>query len=806
MKLKRLGRYAFCALSVAALLLLYIGRLFQWQILMGDEFQQESMYDRTDVIELDAARGQILDRNGEVLVGNRTAYDIVYNALDMVYEERNATILKVLDLLEERGEKWRDRLPITLDETGEYQFLENREDDVASLKENLNMAEYATAQQCMEELADTYGCKGFSKEDTRSVTSVRYSMTRDGFSRTNPYVIAQNVSSETVGIIKQRSQELRGIEPRVSVARYYSEEGVLAPHVIGHTGMIQEEQFKQAQADGTAYDSSENLSGYKWTDTVGRSGIEAAFETELRGKRGEETIFTDDNGDVKSTAVTTPPEEGHTVQLTLDSDLQRVADLSLEKNIKGNTLARDCTAGAAVVLDVKNFGVLACSSYPTFDMERYLTDDAYVQRLNEDETEPQLNRALDGAYVPGSVFKPMVALSALQEGTITAQTTWDCYGEFKFYDLTLRCLNETWGPKNVYSAIAESCNVFFCNVGLGLGIDTMDAYAKYFGLGEKTGVELGEATGIMSNRQEYEENYGVSWTDGVTAQAAIGQADNMFTPVQLATYCATIANGGKRLQTHFLDRVLDYTGDEVLSTYQPKELYDAELSDDVLGIVRDAMVGTATYGTAADVFSDYPVSVACKTGTGETSDPDDPNGTQANTSVICYAPVEDPQIAVAVMLEYGHKGSYAKYVAKDILDQYFGFYTWDAEGNRYDSDGNQVDDQGKVLKTKEELDAEAEQKEQKEQEDFLNSALEDGPQSAPSSETSPSPSPTPFGRDDIPDTPYTGEESSAASQPESAGPTPQPSPTKKPDSPYYSPSREKSPSPSPQSDGPQSSG
>lgn len=805
MKLKRFGRYAFCALLVAALLLLYIGRLFQWQILMGDEFQQESMYDRTDVIELDAARGQILDCKDNVLVGNRTAYDIVYNALDMVYEERNATILKVLDLLEERGEKWRDRLPIVLDENGEYQFAENREDDVASLKENLNMAEYATAQQCIEELADTYGCKGFSKEDTRSVTSVRYSMTRDGFSRTNPYIIAQNVSSETVGVIKQRSQELRGIEPRVSVARYYSENGALAPHVIGHTGIIQEEQFKQAQENGAAYDSSKNLSGYKWTDTVGRSGIEAAFESELRGERGEETIFTDDNGEVKSTAVTTQPKEGNTVRLTLDSDLQRVADLSLEKNIRGNTLARDCTAGAAVVLDVETFGVLACSSYPTYDIERYLTDDDYVQRLNQDETEPQLNRALDGAYVPGSVFKPMVALSALQEGTINAQTTWDCYGVFKYFDLELGCLNETWGPKNVYSAIAESCNVFFCNVGLGLGIDTMDAYAKYFGLGEKTGVELGEANGIMSNRQEYEENYGMPWTDGVTAQAAIGQADNMFTPIQLATYCATIANGGKRLQTHFLDRVLSYTGDEVLSTYQPKELYDAEFSDDVLGIVRDGMIGTATYGTGSDVFGDYPVSIACKTGTGETSDPDDPNGTQANTSVICYAPADDPKIAVAVMLEYGYKGSYAKNVAKDILDQYFGFYTWDEEGNRYDSNGNMVDDAGKVLKTKEELAAEAEKKEQAAQDDFLSSALGNGTQGEPSAEPSVSPSPTPFGRDDIPDSPYTGAGSSAASQPEDGTPTPTPAPTKKPDSPYYSPGREKSPSPSPQS-GPQSSG
>ena len=803
MKLKRFGRYALCALFVAAFLLLYIGRLFQWQILMGEEFRQESMYDRTDVIEIDAARGQILDRNGKVLVGNRTSYNIVYNALEMVYEERNATILKVLDLLGESGEKWRDRLPIVLDENGDYQFAEDREEDVASLKSNLNMADYATAEQCVAELADTYGCRGFSKEDTRNVTSVRYSMTRDGFSRTNPYVIAENVSAETVGIIKQRSHELRGIEPRISVARYYSEEGLLAPHVIGHTGIIQEEQYKQAVENGTAYDSTDNLSGYKWTDTVGRSGIEFAFESELRGQRGEETIFTDDNGEVKSTAVTTQPMEGNTVQLTLDSDLQRVANLSLEKNIRGNTLARDCTAGAVVALDAKTFGVLACSSYPTYDMAKYVSDDKYVRQLNQDESEPQLNRALDGAYVPGSVFKPMVALSALQEGTITAQTTWDCYGVFKYYDMELGCLNEVWGPKNVYSAIAESCNLFFCNVGLGLGIDTMDVYAKYFGLGEKTGVELGEATGIMSGRQEYEENHGVSWIDGLTAQAAIGQADNMFTPIQLATYCATIANGGKRLETHFLDKVLNYTGDEVLSTYQPKELYDADFSADVLGVVREGMIATATYGTAADVFSGYPVSIACKTGTGENTNTPDGSGRQANISFIGYAPANDPEIVVGVMLEYGYKGSYAKNVAKDILDQYFGFYTWDEDGNRYDSDGNMVDDEDKVIKTKAEIDAEKAQEEQAKQEGASDSAPEDGTEGNPT-EATPTPSPTPLGRDDIPNVPYTGSSSETSRPEEDGNPTPTPAPTKKPDSPYYSPERERTPEPSPQSD-PQSS-
>lgn len=783
MKLKQYGRYAFCVLLVAAFFLLYVGRLFQWQILEGEEFVQESVNDRTDVIELDAARGEIWDTNGNVLVGNRTTYNIVYNALEMNYEERNATILKVLDLLAECGEEWRDRLPIVLTEDGEYEFAEDKEDDVASLKENLNLADYATADQCIRQLADTYGCKGYSKEDTRNVTSVRYSMTRDSFSRTNPYVIAQDVSVETVAVFEQRSDELQGIEARVASTRYYGEDGTLAPHVVGYTGLIQENQYNQAVENGTAYNSSTNLSGYKWTDTIGRAGIEEAFESELRGERGEQTIYTDDNGDVKSISVTTQPKEGNTVQLTIDSELQRVANLSLEKNILGNTDAKDCTAGAVVALDVNTFGVLACSSYPTFDIEKYTTDSAYVQKLNTDESEPQLNRALDGVYTPGSVFKPMVALAGLQEGIVSSGTTWYCNGLFEYFDLKLGCLNDELGYKNVYSALAESCNVYFCNLGLEVGIDTLDAYATYLGLGEKTGIELGEASGTMAGRQEYENNHGVSWTDGVTAQAAIGQADNMFTPMQLATYCATIANGGKRYETHFLDKILSYTGDEVLETYEPKLLYDAEFSADVVAAVRDGMVGAATYGTARTVFGDYPVSVAIKTGTAETSE--SKNGTEANISVICYAPAEDPQIAIAVMLEYGNKGNYAKNIAKDILDQYFGFYTWDEDGNKYDTAGNMVDDDGEVIKTKEELDKAA----NKEQ-----STATTEPTPAPEVSPSPSaePTPAPVERNDIPTTPYTGKANEpAASTDPTASASPSSTPHVNSDSPYYSPEREK---------------
>lgn len=761
-KLGKIGRSAACILLVLAVFVVYELRLVQWQLVEGDKYEQLSLSSRTDTIEIEAARGEILDRDGTVLAGNRSSYNIVYDALDMDYDRRNATIIQVIDLLEERGETWRDRLPIVLAEDGTYQYKEDSESAIQTLQEALSLAEYATAEECMAELAQQYDCQGYSKEDMRNVASVRYSMTQDGFSRTSPYVIAEDVSAETVGAISERSEEWPGIEIRVAVTRYYGEDGALAPHVVGYTGVITDTQYQQAVEDGTTYDAENNISGYKWSDTMGRSGIEAAFEEELRGQRGEETIYTDSSGGVESTAVTTAPEEGHTVQTTLDSDLQRVANLSLEKNIQGNTDARNCTSGAAVVLDVDTFGVLACSSYPTYDVNQLVEsiagDGEYYNNLLADENQPMLNLALNGVFTPGSVFKPVVALAALQEGQLSAATSVYCPGYYELADLRLGCTcggGNTW---NVYGALAHSCNTFFSTVGYDLGISTLDPYAEYFGLGTTTGVELGEATGIMSNPQEYRENHGVEWTDGVTSQTAIGQADNMFTPIQLATMCATIANGGVRLQTHFLDKVLDYTGETVLEEYEPVELYDAGITSDVLGVVQAGMQMVATQGTAADVFANYPVSIACKTGTAETSTPDE-NGnkpTEPNLSFICYAPADDPEIAVAVMIEQGNTGNYANNVAKDILDQYFGFYTWDEDGNKFDQNGNQVDDSGVIIKTAEEL-AE-EQAAQERQSGDASSDSEDGDAAS----QKPSASPTPGRGNDIPDTPFTGESASPA--------------------------------------------
>ena len=411
---------------------------------------------------------------------------------------------------------------------------------------------------------------------------------------------------------------------------------------------------------------------------------------------------------------------------------------------------------------MEDFGVLACSSYPTFDMNQYRSDSKYVNLLAEDETKPLFNRALQGVFAPGSVFKPAVALAALQEGVISSATTYTCNGLWVYHDLEQACICGT-GTWNVYGALAHSCNTFFSNVGLDLGIDRLGPYAEYFGLGTTTGVEIGEATGTMSNRQEYRENHGVSWSDGVTAQTAIGQADNLFTPIQLATMCATIANDGVRLQTHFLDKITDYTGEQVIEEYEPVELYDAGLSSAVLGVVQTGMQMVATEGTAGTVFANYPVSIACKTGTAETST--GKNGTEPNLSFICYAPADDPEIAIAVMMEYGNTGNYAKYVAKDILDQYFGFYTWDEEGNKYDSEGNLLDEDGTIKKTAAEL---AEEKAQQEAQEETTASGDEGQDGTSTAEptTTPTPTATPDRGSDIPDAPFTGETASPTPVPE----------------------------------------
>ncbi|MBE6730184.1 MAG: penicillin-binding protein [Ruminococcaceae bacterium] len=665
--LRKYGRIGTCILVIALVLVMFEMRLFQWQVVEYNDFKEDAEDSGSLFVKLEAGRGEILDKDGNVLAGNRTVYNVVMNAL-YIESDRNPAILSALNLFRENGVKWIDKLPIKIDENGEYVFIENRGNEISFLKSSsfLNVDEDTSAEECMRILTERYRCSSYSKEDARDIISVRYNMTKTQFSLSSPYVMAEDVSIEVVELISELFDKMPGVEIRVSGERYY-EDGDLAPHIVGSMGLISADQYKKQEENGNTY-SSENVQGYAYNDYIGQSGVEMYFEDILRGENGKEEIYLDSNGTVISTEITEEMETGHTVFLTLDSELQKVANESLERNVKlASVEHEDCVAGAVVVLDVETFGVLAAASYPSYDIDLYQSDEKYYLDLINDETRPLFNRAFDGMFTPGSVFKPLVAIAALNEGVINSGSIVECTGVYDFYEEESppTCLG-IHEKLNVFDALKKSCNIFFYDVGRRVTIDTIGVYADLFGLGKKTGIEVSETSGIMSGKEEYLLNHSTRWVDGLTLQASIGQCDSMFSPLQLATYCATIANDGVRLKTHIMSKITDYSGEKIIESYTPTVEETIAVDESVLDIVQYSMSTVADYGgTAYKVFGDYKIKIAAKTGTAEVP------GHTDNTVFIAYAPYDDPQIAVAVVIEYGKDGVYSQSVAKDIFDMYF---------------------------------------------------------------------------------------------------------------------------------------
>lgn len=672
---QKMRRYIVLFGMVSLVFILYVLRLADWQLVQGADYAKKSKEQQTGVMKLEPARGEILDKNGEVLAGNRIANQVIFNAVNLIESRRNETIIKVLTLLQERGEEWVDTLPILVDEAGNYVFDEEKKSELEYLKSNnmLNLQDYATAQDCINALIKLFSAQGYSTQVTRDLLSVRYLMRKSKFSVSNPYVFAQDVSMETVGAINELQNDLPGIETKVTTTRYYGEDGTTAPHVVGSYKTITEAMYAAEEEKGNLYDSTENLSGYAMTDKAGRDGLERAFETYLRGDNGKMTILSDSNSKVVSTNVITAPKEGSTVVTTMDAKLQRTANASLKENVEGNDLSDRAISGAVVALNVKDNGVLVSASYPTYDLGLAQTDDKYYNELiKNEEQKPLFDRALQGAFTPGSVYKPLVAIAGLQEGAIGYDTVFNCEGVWMYYDTPMTCL-QIHGFENVYGAITDSCNIFFYHTSELLGIEPMNAYSRYFGLGEYTGVETGENKGTLSSPEEYAARGG-TWVGGSLLNAGIGQMDTLLTPIQLATYASTIANGGVRYETHFLDKVVDYATGEVLETYEPTVVADAKISGSIINEVTAAMINVGRNGTASSVFADYPVAVACKTGTAQVAG-NDGNEKNAHVTFIAFAPADDPEIAVAVVMEHGFKGNWAMNVAKDVLDAYFGYDT-----------------------------------------------------------------------------------------------------------------------------------
>ena len=659
--------------AAAVIIGLYGFRLIFLQLVNGDSFTAQATNTTDYKFTVTAARGDIVDSKGERIASSTTGYNVVLNKLLMGDEDLDTMLQKIVGLLGENGESWNDSLLIGQpDAAGHYEFTaasDNAAEQkaLAAMKDNLGLQQYATADDVMEKLVEDYDLADFSLYWQRVLSGIHYEMQLQAFSNVNNFVMAENVSEATVATIKENSLSLPGVEIVETSTRSY-EQGTVLPHVLGRVGKITAEKWKVTDENGqVTYPLKEK--GYNMNDIIGISGLESAYEDQLRGKDGVETITRNSDGVIVNTALTTVPEPGHTVQLTIDSEFQKAVDQALAKNVEWikNTYAdsKQANAGAVVVIDVKTGGVLAASNYPSFDQNLYA---AQYNEYSADENMPLFNRALQGLYTPGSTYKPSVAVAGLDTGLLNRNSTVNCTRVYTYYkDYRPRCAQHGHGngPIDVINAIKWSCNIFFYDVGRRLTSDVYDAYAYKLGLGQRTGVEVSEALGHLTTKND--SNY----TESLDIQAAIGQGNTAVTPIQLATYAATLANRGTRYRTHFVKAILDSNTGKTLEETQPEVMDVVEDKGETFDLVREGMKGVAQ---TIPALAAYPYTIACKTGSPQRSEGYYVGSTYkhyTNAAMIAYGPAEDPEIAIGVVVEYGGAGTRTGQLVADIFNAYY---------------------------------------------------------------------------------------------------------------------------------------
>ena len=659
--------------AAAVIIGLYGFRLIFLQLVNGDSFTAQATNTTDYKFTVTAARGDIVDSKGERIASSTTGYSVVLNKLLMGDEDLDTMLQKIVGLLGKNGESWNDSLLIGQpDAAGHYEFTAasdnaTEQKALAAMKDNLGLQQYATADDVMEKLVEDYDLADFSLYWQRVLSGIHYEMQLQAFSNVNNFVMAENVSKATVATIKENSLSLPGVEIVETSTRSY-EQGTVLPHVLGRVGKITAEKWKVTDENGqVTYPLKEK--GYNMNDIIGISGLESAYEDQLRGKDGVETITRNSDGVIVNTALTTVPEPGHTVQLTIDSEFQKAVDQALAKNVEWikNTYAdsKQANAGAVVVIDVKTGGVLAASNYPSFDQNLYA---AQYNEYSADENMPLFNRALQGLYTPGSTYKPSVAVAGLDTGLLNRNSTVNCTRVYTYYkDYRPRCAQHGHGngPIDVVNAIKWSCNIFFYDVGRRLTSDVYDAYAYKLGLGQRTGVEVSEALGHLTTKND--SNY----TESLDIQAAIGQGNTAVTPIQLATYAATLANRGTRYRTHFVKAILDSNTGKTLQETQPEVMDVVEDKGETFDLVREGMKGVAQ---TIPALAAYPYTIACKTGSPQRSEGYYVGSTYkhyTNAAMIAYGPAEDPEIAIGVVVEYGGAGTRTGQLVADIFNAYY---------------------------------------------------------------------------------------------------------------------------------------
>ena len=669
--------------ALAIVVGVYIVALYRLQIVQGAAYYEASRNNIETKKTVTAARGNIMDRYGRVLVSNSEAYNLTLNT-DALFakEDPNGFILQMLRVVEQTGDKYMDELPITKQPPFEYTKMSSIQERLlkAYLKDK-KLPETTTAVELMSYFRTRYKMdNNYSAEEMRKIAGIRYEINVRFAINTAPYVFVENASVELINNLI--SLDNRVIKVDTSFVREYKTQH--AAHLLGYVGLMDDIEYKKyVRSDGT---------GYSPDSKVGKDGVELTFEKYLHGEDGEVKITSTAEGTEIDRTYIKNPIPGNHVYLTVDIQLQESAERALEAGIrrlqiqreldneearaigaKDDKIKEDVQGGAAVVVDVKTGNPLAIASYPTFKLSTVIEN---FEEVLKGKDNPLFNRALMGAYAPGSVFKPCTAIASLTEGVIGLDETIKCDGSYKKYidqgyapECWIYTMHQyTHGEENVVNAIKDSCNYYFYQVSDNLGITKMVKYAHNFGLGVPTGIELPETSGNMANPDTHLQYDVDNWVYGDTLQAGIGQSDSMFTPLQLAEYCATLANSGKRRSASILKAVRNYDYSESLHKHEEQVLSTVETGAYNWTAVQTGMrlVVSDVMGAAHEILGPYPKAISAKTGTSQLGE-----GKTNNGIFICYAPSDDPQIAIAIVVERGGAGSNLQGIARDIFDTYF---------------------------------------------------------------------------------------------------------------------------------------
>ena len=697
-----IGAYVLC-------LALFTGILYNAQIVNGSEYLARSTIQVTTTKTVETSRGIITDRNGKILVSNREIYTVSFDP-DLVPDQDGEThqaavaraLLRILTLFQEHGVAWGDSLPIGDAEPYGYTFagatgaqrawfshyLADRKWSSTELtasssaplmsqtlldKLKLTGSTALTAPHLLELMRADFGVPtDFSRQEARLVLGVLYELRLRKLTAnavTVPYVFAEDLSVELISILNDGAFE--GVVIGSKAVRQYNTD--YAAHILGRVGKFESREERDGfnaewNAAREAGEDTTGLPYYRLDDQVGKDGVELAFEQYLRGRDGTRLITTNQEGKITSEIYSIQPEPGGTVALTLDIDFQAQVEEILARSVQAMD-QEDLEDGeepvnrgaAAAVVSVANSEILALATYPTYSQRTYAQDYAL---LSQDPRHPYVNRAISSAYAPGSTFKPLTAVAALESGVITPTTIINATGSWT-YPGDPNSYANCWlynssrgrhGRINVSQAITVSCNYFFAQMGYSLGLDRLNAYCRAFGLGESTGIEIYERTGTLPENKPGEDQ---------SPWAGFGQSSQLFTPLQLANYVATLVRGGTRYNAHLLKDISAYDGSSVLYTAQPEVLSQQEIQPDNLAAVKKGMGDLATTGSVGQQFANCIVTAGAKTGSAQTGE------VMANGVFVCFAPFEEPEVAVAVVIEKGKAGAALASTAVEILNAYF---------------------------------------------------------------------------------------------------------------------------------------